>query len=57
MRSAEVQGFAWSPDGKQFALTATDANGTGEIYTIGVDGKGLRQLTRNLGAVGALGWR
>ena len=56
-RGAEVQGLAWSPDGKQFALTATDTNGIGEIYTIGVDGKGLRQLTRNLGAVGPLSWR
>jgi hypothetical protein len=35
-------------------LSATDANGIGEIYTIGVDGKGPRQLTRNLGTGGNL---
>jgi Tol biopolymer transport system component len=54
---AEVQGLAWSPDGRQFALSATDANGIGEISTVGVDGKGPRQLTRNLGAVVNLSWR
>jgi Tol biopolymer transport system component len=54
---AGVQGLAWSPDGTRFALTATDANGIGEIYTIGVNGTGLKQLTHDLGAVGALSWR
>jgi hypothetical protein len=37
-----------------FALTATDPNGIGEVYTIGTDGKGIRQLTRTVGAVGSL---
>jgi Tol biopolymer transport system component len=54
---ADVQGLTWSPDGTHFAFTATDANGVGEVYTISTDGKGLRQLTRNLGAVGAPSWR
>lgn len=54
---AEVQGLAWSPDGSRFALTATDANGIGEVYTIGTDGQGIRQLTRTIGAVGDLSWR
>jgi Tol biopolymer transport system component len=54
---ASVQGLAWSPDGTRFAFTATDANGIGEVYTIGTNGKGLKQLTRNIGAVGNLGWR
>jgi Tol biopolymer transport system component len=50
-------GLAWSPDGTRFAFVAADANGNGEVYTIGVDGKGLQQVTRNLGAVGNLSWR
>lgn len=54
---AELQGLAWSPDGTRFAFTATDTNGIGEVYTIGTDGKGLTQVTRNLGAVGDLSWR
>jgi TolB protein len=54
---AEVQGLAWSPDGTRFALVATDANGIGEVYTIGTDGKGLTQVTRNIDAVGDLSWR
>ncbi len=52
-----MEGLAWSPDGSRFAFTATDANGIGEVYTIGTDGKGLTQLSRNIGAVGDLSWR
>lgn len=50
-------GLAWSPDGTRFAFVAEDENGNGEVYTIGVDGKGLQQVTRNLGVVGNLSWR
>jgi len=53
----DVQGLAWSPDGTRFALTATDANGIGEVYTIGVSGKNLTQVTHDIGAVGNLSWR
>lgn len=53
----DVSGLAWSPDGTRFAFVAADANGNGEVYTIGVDGKGLQQVTHNLGAVGNLSWR
>ncbi len=61
--SAHVAGLAWSPDDTRFAFAADDANGIGEIWTVGVDGRGLRQLTRNLGAIdfvatlGTLSWR
>ena len=54
---AEAQGLAWSPDGTRFAFTATDANGIGEVYTIGVDGMNLTQITKNINAVGNLSWR
>jgi Tol biopolymer transport system component len=54
---AEVQGLAWSPDGTRFAFTATDANGIGEVYTIGVNGKNLTQVTHDISAVGNLSWR
>jgi Tol biopolymer transport system component len=50
-------GLAWSPDGTRFAFVAADANGNGEVYTIGVDGKALQQVTHNLGVVGNLSWR
>jgi TolB protein len=53
-------GLAWSPDGTRFAFTATDANGVGEVYTVGVDGTGLVQVTHDLGAVvglSDLSWR
>jgi Tol biopolymer transport system component len=53
----DATGLAWSPDGTRFAFVAADANGNGEVYTIGVDGKGLKQVTHNLGAVGNLSWR
>lgn len=55
-----ASGLAWSPDGTRFAFAASDANGVGEIYTLGVDGKGLVQVTRDLGAVfrfSDLSWR
>jgi Tol biopolymer transport system component len=52
-----VTGLAWSPDGTRFAYVADDANGYGEVWTIGVDGTGVKQVTRNLGVVGTLSWR
>lgn len=52
---SQVSGLAWSPDGSRFAFAATDANGVGEIYTIGTDGTGLSQVTSNIGAAGNTG--
>jgi Tol biopolymer transport system component len=52
-----VTGLAWSPDGTRFAYVADDANGYGEVWTIGVDGTGAKQVTRNLDVVGTLSWR
>jgi hypothetical protein len=52
-----VTGLAWSPDGTRFAFVAQDPNGNGEVFTIGADGRGLRQVTRNLGVLGDLSWR
>lgn len=60
---ARVAGLAWSPDGRRFAFAATDTNGLGEIYTIGVDGSGVRRITQNVDALynvgyeGTLSWR
>ncbi|MCP4262353.1 MAG: hypothetical protein GY774_33360 [Planctomycetes bacterium] len=36
---------AWSPDGKQLAITRADANRRRQIWIIGVDGRGEKQLT------------
>ena len=42
-----AQGFArWSPDGKQIAF-AGNADGDWEIYVMGADGTGVRQVTHN----------
>jgi dipeptidyl aminopeptidase/acylaminoacyl peptidase len=52
--------LAWSPDGTRFAFAAADTNGNGEIYTIAVDGSGLRQVTKDLDVIGydgSIGWR
>lgn len=51
-----VDGLAWSPDGARFAFTATDANGVGEVYTIGADGTRLTQVTHDVGAIGGVSW-
>jgi Tol biopolymer transport system component len=51
-------GLAWSPDGSRFAFTAsTPADPYGDVWTIGVDGSGLTQVTHGLGAVSSLAWR
>ncbi len=52
-----VHGLAWSPDGSRFAFTAKDANGIGEVYTIGADGSHLSQVTHDIGATGDVSWR
>jgi Tol biopolymer transport system component len=36
---------AYSPNGKHIAFTSTRAGGT-HVFTIGRDGRGLRQVTR-----------
>lgn len=57
---SRVVDLAWSPDGSRFAFVAQDANGLGELYTIGGDGTGLTQVTRNAGAVlfgSSISWR
>jgi len=36
---------AWSPDGRQLAITRPDAKGRRQIWIIGVDGRGEKQLT------------
>jgi Tol biopolymer transport system component len=56
-KNSVASGLAWSPDGTQFAIVAKDANGLGEVWVLGADGRGLRQVTRNLDAVGNLSWR
>lgn len=51
-------GLAWSPDGTRFAFTAsTPTDPYGDVWTIGVDGTGLTQVTHGLGAVSSLSWR
>ncbi len=44
----QVPTASWSPEGTRFALLARP-HGTVDVYVIGADGRGLRQLTRNEG--------
>lgn len=57
---SRVVDLAWSRDGSRFAFVAQDANGLGELYTIGADGTDLTQVTRNAGLVlfgSSISWR
>jgi TolB protein len=40
------EGPAWAPGGKHLAFTSTRAGGRTQVFTIGRDGRGLRQVTR-----------
>ena len=40
------EGPAWAPGGKHLAFTSTRAGGRTQVFTIGRDGRGLRQITR-----------
>jgi Tol biopolymer transport system component len=50
--------LAWSPDGTQIALAATNfrAHEASSLYLVRADGHGLRQLTRGLPAVSDVTW-
>lgn len=48
-RGAGAQNPAWSPDGSRIAFSLT-RNGHGSIYTVGLDGQHLRQVTSAAGA-------
>jgi TolB protein len=48
---------AWSPDGTSIAFAALDRDGVGDVWTIGADGRGLRRVTHDLGALSSVGWR
>jgi TolB protein len=37
---------AWAPGGRHLAFTSTRGAGRTQVYTIGRDGRGLRQITR-----------
>ena len=45
LADATSMGCTWSPDGKQIAFISKDAEGGMDIFTIGVDGNNLHQLT------------
>jgi Tol biopolymer transport system component len=49
-------GVAWSPDGTRLALTAGDASGANDVWTIDADGTHLKRFTHGLGVNGRLAW-
>ena len=44
--AAQYESPAWSPDGKSIVFVMKTADSDWNIYTVNVDGSGLRQLTR-----------
>jgi TolB protein len=40
------EGPAWAPGGRHVAFTSTRAGGRTQVFTMGRDGRGLRQITR-----------
>ena len=45
--------LSWSPDGTRLAIVGHSTGATkADVYVVGVNGKGLRQLTKNAGATG-----
>ena len=46
-RSKRFSECSWSPDGKQIAFTSSPPNGGTEVFSIDVNGKNRRQLTRS----------
>jgi TolB protein len=40
------EGPAWAPGGRHLSFTSTRAGGRTQVFTIGRDGRGLRQITR-----------
>src|SRR5262245_10932327 len=52
------EAVAWSPDGTRLAFAADDlpAHEDSNLYVVGADGRGLRQLTHGLLGVSALAW-
>ena len=52
------EAVAWSPDGTRLAFAADDlpAHQDSNLYVVGADGRGLRQLTHGLLGVSALAW-
>jgi TolB protein len=41
------EGPAWAPGGRHLAFTSTRAGGRTQVFTMGRDGKGLKQITRD----------
>jgi Tol biopolymer transport system component len=57
LRFAEVSSLAWSPDGARFVVAARARLAASfDVYTIGIDGSGLRRLTLNMNATSP-SWR
>ena len=52
------EALAWSPDGEQIAFAANDlaAHEDSNLYVVGAEGRGLRQLTHGLLGVGGIAW-
>ncbi|MCZ6632488.1 MAG: hypothetical protein O7G87_03720 [bacterium] len=46
LADSEVQiDAAWAPDGRQVVYTGTDGDGVAQVFTVGADGQGRRQIT------------
>jgi TolB protein len=45
----------WSPDSRRLVFTMTAADSNPELFVVGVDGRGLKRLTRTRGSVDVFG--
>lgn len=45
----------WSPDGRRVVFTMAVADGNPELYVVGVNGRGLKRLTRTAGSLDVFG--
>lgn len=51
-----VEDVRFAPDGKSIALTLSSAIGAEDVYTLALDGSGLKRITRDNAKVHGLAW-
>jgi Tol biopolymer transport system component len=57
-RLVSTSALTWSPDGRRLILAGpvTGGRGSSQIWTVGLDGRGLRRVTSDVGGYDLVGW-